>query len=1331
MECPKCKHENPEHAKFCLECGTKLARACPECGTELPAQAKFCLECGARVGAPPAPAVEAETLPERLQRLVPKEFADRLLATRGEVTKERRVVTMLFSDVKGSTSMAEHLDPEDWAEIMDGAFEFLIAPIYRYEGTLARLMGDAILAFFGAPIAHEDDPERACRAALEITAQAAEYAEKLEKERGITGFHVRVGINTGLVVVGEAGSDLRVEYTAMGDAVNLAARMESAASPGTVLITEDTHKLIAPLFETEALGAIQVKGRTQPVSTYRVLAAKEVPGKMRGIAGLESPLVGREVECAALRQAVQRLQAGAGGIVTLVGEAGIGKSRLVAEVRKSWAIRAPGCHSEVTEESRFSNEEILRYAQNDRCGQWIEGRCLSYGHSVAYLLWLDVLRCLLGVTVDDAPHAVRERLQQRVQAACPDRFDDVYPYLARLMSLPLEEDLASRLVDMDGQDLKGHTFQAVQTVIECAAKQQRLVLVCEDLHWADPTSIELLEQVLALTERTPLLLLCVFRPVKEHACWRFRELAAQTYAQRHTDLLLEALSAAESETLVANLLRIEDLPDVLRERILSRAEGNPFYVEEVVRSLIDRGAIVQDQATGRWTATREVADIPIPDTLQGVLMARIDRLQEDTKRVLQMASVIGRIFLYRVLEAIAEEERRLDEHLLTLQYQEMIRERARIPELEYIFKHDLTREAAYNGLLKVQRRVFHRQVAEALERLLPERVEEQLGLLAHHWERAWDAEKATEYLLRAGDKARIAYTHQEAVGFYQRALSFLKQQEDFDRAARTLMKLGLTYHASFDFRRARRAHDEGFALWRRAAEEQPSRTPPPAPHALRMGVFEPLGALDPAIAADPATIPLLAQLFSGLVDWGPGMEVVPDIAQSWEVVAGGRSYTFHLRDDVRWEDGRPVTAGDFEYAWKRVLDPAIGSQNASLLYDIEGAAAFHQGQSHDCQQVGVRALDACTLVVELEEPTGYFLYLLAHSAAYPVPRHVVQQYGEAWTTAEHIVSNGPFQLKTWHRGKSMDLVRNPRYHGRYGGNVEQVGLDFVTLDVGDLQQAWGRFEASELDALDVTYAPPSEIKRMRQRFPGQYLAVPQFFISYVGFVAARPPFDNELVRRALVLATDRETLADVQMQGHVSPALGGFIPPTMPGHSSGIGLAYDPERARDLLAHAGYAGGAGFPLVELMTQVDALSTVAGEFLRAQWQENLGIETAPQAVEFQAYVERMANDPPHAFIWGWVGDYPDPDNFLRVGDTRGYTRWQNEGYDELVQKARQVPDQEERIRLYREADRILIEGAAVMPMVYLRAHFLVRPWVIRYPVSALRPFFWKDVIIEPH
>jgi ABC-type oligopeptide transport system substrate-binding subunit/class 3 adenylate cyclase len=1306
MNCPKCYYDCPPDFSFCPKCGAALQQACVQCGFQVPPDFAFCPKCGTPLisAAPAAPAPAPDVTAERLQRLVPKEFAERLLATRGQVGKERRMVTILFSDVKGSTAMAEDLDPEDVMEIMDGAFDVLIEPVYRYEGTVARLMGDAILAFFGAPIAHEDDPERACRAALEIIEGAQRYAARLEEERGIHGFNVRVGINTGLVVVGEVGSDLRVEYTAMGDAINLAARMESAAEPGTILITEDTHKLIAPLFETEALGPIQVKGKTELISVYRVLAPKAVSRKVRGVAGLESPLVGREAELGALREAMERLQAGVGGIVTLVGEAGIGKSRLVAEARKRTLAKVP------------------EPSQGWSSVQWVEGRCLSYGTSIAYLLWLDVLRGLLEVTTEDSPADVRDVLQERVQILCPERLKDVYPYLGRLVSLPLEEEDEATLRDLEGETLKAGTFRAVETLVEGMTQQHSLVVVCEDLHWADPTSMELLEQLLALTDRVPLLFICVFRPEKEHSSWRLRETATQLHRHRHTDLWLDPLTAAESETLVGNLLHVEGLPQSLKERILSHAEGNPFYVEEIIRSLMDSGAIVRDEAIGCWQATQDMADIAIPDTLHGVLMARIDRLQEETKRILQLAAVIGRIFLYRVLAAIAEEEKELDGHLLTLQREEMIRERARLPELEYIFKHHLTQEAAYNGLLKKERRAYHRQVAEALEQLFPERVEEQVGLLAHHWERAEEPEKAIEYLSRAGDQARLAYAHQEAIDYYERALALLKEQQEYERAARTLMKVGLTYHSAFDFRRARQAYEEGFALWQRAGEIQVG-APPPAPHALRMSQILP-GTLDPTIAHDINSGTVIQQLFSGLLELTPEMDIVPDVARSWEVSESGRKYIFHLRDDVCWSDGTPVTAGDFEHAWKRVLDPATGSPVANLLYDVKGARAFHQAKMGR-GDVGVWALDEATLVVELEGPTGYFLQLLAYTAAFPVPRHVMETHGEAWTEVGNIVTNGPFRLETWQRGHSMVLVRNPEYHGQFRGNVQRVELFFLADPSAQLEM----YEAGSLDILLINRLPPPETDRARQRHAGEYVLSPLLSTGYVGFDVSRSPLDDPRVRRAFSLATDRETLADVSLKGYYFPATGGFVPPGMPGHSAGIGLPYDSNQARQLLAEAGYPGGCGFPAVEALT-----FTAAGpgsEYLQAQWRENLGIEITWRTMEFEMFLNRLCREPPHMFVAVWGADYPDPDSFLRASPIRLWTQWQNEAYDSLVEEARRVTDQGERMRLYQEADRILVEEAAIMPLAHRGLHLLVKPWVSKFPTSALEQWFWKDVIIEPH
>ena len=779
MRCPKCDTDNPEQARFCLGCGTKLTLVCPKCKVELPSQAKFCFACGVPLGAPPP-----DPLAEALKRLAPKEYAERLLAARGQVGHERRTVTILFSDIKGSTSMAESLDPEDVLEVMNGAFEFLIPPIFRYEGTLAQLMGDAILAFFGAPIAHEDDPERACRAALDIIVGAREYAAKLERERGIRDFNVRVGINTGPVVVGEVGTDLRVAYTAMGDTINVAARMEQAAEPGTILISEETHRRIAPLFDTLPVGPLQMKGKAEPVPAFRALGVRPAAVKARGIAGLQSPMVGRDVEFQAMQEAVDRLAVGVGGIVTIIGEAGLGKSRLVAEVRHSLLHPHPTSSSQ--EEGTRRGAQPSAASSERQAIRWVEGRCLSYGTSIAYLLWLDALRSTLGMSADDLPIAIRGALWQSVQMACPEQPEQIYPYLARLMNLPLEAEHEALLGDLQGEALKVRTFRAVETLVECVAKQQPLVLVCEDLQWADPTSLQLLEHLLALTDRVPLLIVTLFRPERERGCWGIKETAARLYSHRHTDLWLAPLSEDESKTLLGNLMGLETLTRSFREHVLRHAEGNPFYVEEILRSLISTGAVRRDEAQGGWVFTQSVDEMAVPETLQGVLVARIDRLREGTKRVLQVASVIGRIFEYRILADIAHEEVSLDDDLIILQREGMIRERARLPELEYIFKHELTREAAYNGLLRKERRALHRQVAEALERLYPDRLEEHVEILAQHWDRAEEPAKATKYLVRAGDRARRLGASLEAIDFYRLGLERAEALPPSERPAELL-----------------------------------------------------------------------------------------------------------------------------------------------------------------------------------------------------------------------------------------------------------------------------------------------------------------------------------------------------------------------------------------------------------------------------------------------------------------------------------------------------------------------------------------------------------------
>ncbi|MBN1641045.1 MAG: AAA family ATPase [Anaerolineae bacterium] len=761
MRCPRCRAENPSSARFCMQCGAPLPRRCPHCGAAAPAGARFCMACGHALGG----AAEA----------VSPDHGDDAAALTGEL----RPASIILADVKGSTALAEQVDTETWVGIMNQVFQILGTEIYRYGGEIDQYRGDGLVAFFGVPVAHEDDPERAVLAALAMQEAIQMYARTLAETHGVE-LLLRVGVNTGEVIAASVGDRRQHrEDTAMGRAIALAARMETAAEPGTVLVTADTYRLVAPLFEWRALGEIAAKGVSQPVAVYRPLVPKASVGKLRGIAGLESPLVGRQAEVRAMQQAVERLRAGVGGIVTLVGEAGIGKSRLVAEIKR-WTTRGG--------EASPGKVEMPPSAL-----QWIEGRCLSYTASTAYRFWLDTLRVLLDVPADAPPAATRAALEGWLRTWCAGCYDQVYVYLCRLLALPLSEEQEATLRVLGAAGLKDATFAAVRAMLEGAAQNRPLVIVCEDLHWADPTSLGLLASVLPLVDRVALLLICVFRPETAHGSWQVKEVAARTYGHCHVDLTLDALSIAESETLVGNLLRIEALPGELRQRILDHAEGNPFFVEEILRALMDGGALAYDESSATWRAVGSVAEIVLPDTLHGVVMARIDRLPSKTRRVLQWASVLGRIFTRRLLEAVVQDGDALDEHLLVLRRSQLIRERARLPEREYIFKHHLTQEAAYNGLLRRERRACHRRVAEALEHTLSVEALEQLDLLAHHWERAEVPDKAIPYLLRAGDGARLAYANEEAIATYRRVLALVTSPAGDRWRLDALNGLGLVY----------------------------------------------------------------------------------------------------------------------------------------------------------------------------------------------------------------------------------------------------------------------------------------------------------------------------------------------------------------------------------------------------------------------------------------------------------------------------------------------------------------------------------------------------------
>lgn len=747
-----------------------------------------------------------------------KEIASKIAAAlAGGVEGERRIVTILFADIKGSTALAEKLDPEDWAEIMNSAFEFLIEPIYRYEGIVARLMGDAILAFFGAPIAHEDDPQRGVLAALAILSGMNQYREKLQSEQGLD-FGVRIGLNTGLVVVGNIGNNLKSEYTAMGDAINLASRMQTAAEPNTILISESTHRLIAPLFEFEDFGKIAVKGKEESVQTYRPISERKGVTQTRGIAGLASPMVGRQREFSTLMQVISDARTGEGSIIAVIGEAGLGKSRLIAEWRKA------------------------AFTEMDPPVRWIEARCLSYASSIAHHLSTEILRALISAPSGSSAEETHAALRHTRDSLGADG-REIYPFLGHLLGLRLEDEAAARVKYLEGPALQAQYIAAYKRLLQALSHTAPLVIVCEDIHWADPSSTELCSQIIPIAANAPVVFVFVTRNDPTSAGWKLIAQAREIAGIGATEVYLAPLSEDDSRQLINNLLNVESLPESLRQLILAKADGNPFFVEEVLRMLIDRGGIAFQ--AGQWVVTHEISSIDIPDTLQGVLTARIDQLSEVAKHILQIAAVIGRKFSVKVLERVLEMQVTkewtlpVEKQLDKLEAAQLLRRTKEI-DPAYIFKHALTQETAYATLLKQSRRKIHLYVAESIEQMFADQLDEYSPLLAQHYAEAGNDVKALEFSMRAGGVAARVHANVEALTHYTRALNLARRDSgagsqllcDLLQRRGRVLELASQFKAALDYYEemqalARTRGDRGLELAALAAQCQIRCTPNP------------------------------------------------------------------------------------------------------------------------------------------------------------------------------------------------------------------------------------------------------------------------------------------------------------------------------------------------------------------------------------------------------------------------------------------------------------------------------------------------------------------------
>jgi len=691
----------------------------------------------------------------------PEFLADKILTTRGSLEGERKLVTVLFADVANFTSMAEKFDPEEVYQIMDGCFRVLMDEIHKYEGTINQFTADGVMALFGAPVAHEDHAQRACYAALSIQNTLTDYGEKLKNERGID-FKMRIGLNSGPVVVGSIGDDLRMYYTAIGDTISLASRMEATAKPGTILSSGHTYKLVRDWFKFESLGKAQVKGEEDPQEAYELIRPSEVKTKIEAaaVAGL-TKFVGRKREMEALHEALERTQSGSGQVVGIVGEAGIGKSRLILEMRRE--IRNGSSLQQSVQKDPMSLRELnppWKLFPKEEYG-YLEGRCFHYGGSVAYLPLLDILRSYFEIKEGEQEFLIKKKMKEKIFEV-DQKLKTVLPPFQELLSLKVADEAYLKL---EPKQKREKIFEALRDLFIRESQNKPLVLVFEYLHWIDKTSEEFLDYFIGWLANTPILLIILYRPEYTNH-W-----GSKSY---YNSVRVDQLSLETSSELVQSILKEGEVVPELSNLILGKAAGNPFFIEELTHSLLENGSI--QKKDHQYSLSRRPSDIQVPDTIQGIIAARIDRLDESLKRTMHVASVIGREFAFRILQAIMEMKEELKSHLLNLQGLEFIYEKRLFPELEYIFKHALIQEVAYNSLLLKRRKEIHEKIGGAIEEIYPDRLEEFYEMLAYHYSRSDDLDKACQYLKLSGSKAVRSYSNLEAFRFYKDAIAILKQK---------------------------------------------------------------------------------------------------------------------------------------------------------------------------------------------------------------------------------------------------------------------------------------------------------------------------------------------------------------------------------------------------------------------------------------------------------------------------------------------------------------------------------------------------------------------------
>jgi ABC-type oligopeptide transport system substrate-binding subunit/tRNA A-37 threonylcarbamoyl transferase component Bud32/dephospho-CoA kinase len=1055
---------------------------------------------------------------------------------------------------------------------------------------------------------------------------------------------------------------------------------------------------LPPSLDKLILGLLKKKPEKRPENAKIVMSAlnnlSQTIGAKDQFEGIDAinriihgQMVGRDEE---MREAVghwQKALTGESHVLLVTGEAGIGKSRFVKELQTLVSV---------------SGAEILAT------------ECYAEG----------------GAPYGPISHLVRTILKDDATLVntLPDFYVDYLRNTAPELRPVIQEPVSSTL---PGGRTRLEAFS--ESFVGLCSKKSTpngLLFVLEDIQWSDSGSMYIIRQ-LARRSRSlnlPLLIVLTYREEEANESEALKETIYELARERlSSQIVLNRLNRAATKDLLNAMLR-EDISTEFIDGVYRETEGNPFFIEEVCKTLIESGDLHHD---GEKWCCFDMERLKIPQSIRITILERLQRLPAETRDSLLRAAVLGREFDFDTLKMMSDlEEDKLINALELAENSQLIYELD--PEADgrhplatsFAFSQKLIITTLIESISSLRRKEIHQRAAGALKSSHRDNLELYALRIGRHLAIAGETKSAFEYLLRAGDFAHQVFAFEDAIVAYHEALHLIKELGEYNIAARTLMKLGLIFHTTFKFNLSREAYREGFDLWQKTGAES-IEGGLHAPQTLRTH-WPTIITLDPAFANDMYSTGIINQLFRGLVELSSDLTILPDAAVSWDVLDDGKKYVFHLRDDIQWSDGKSITSLDFEYAWKRVLNPETGAGTAAHLLDVKGAQEYHQGTNPYPDTIGVHALDDHTLIVDLDKQTGSFLFQLSMPCAFAVPRHAIEEFGSSWIDVDKIVTSGPYVISAWENNVKYTLSRNERYMGYFPGNVAEIDLAVQSkeLDLVNL------YEDGGLDVFILGALDPTGAQRAIHLHPDEYLSVPGPTTLYLGYNTFRPPFDNPLVRKAFTHALDREMLVDVFSRVRGEPALGGFVPPGIPGHSEGIGLQYDPEKGKGLLSQAGYGPSMEFPQVRLVVPKSPGIQRRADFLQSQWAENLGVEVTWQSIDLADYLDGLNEEDPDIFMIAWMGSFPDPDDFLSITLNENLLMWVNEEVQKMVMEAKHTPDDEQRILLYQQADRRLIEDAAIMPLSYGQHHILFKPRVKQFPLSPLRLWFWKEVVLDP-